>query len=52
MVLVDTSWYVVLAWLVSLARRVLTRPALRRRLEQVSGLAMVGFGVRLAVERL
>lgn len=52
MVLVDTSWYVLLAWLVSLARRVLTRPAVRRRLEQVSGLVMVGFGVRLAVERL
>jgi threonine/homoserine/homoserine lactone efflux protein len=52
MVLVDTSWYVLLAWLISLARRVLTRPAVRRRLEQVSGLVMVGFGVRLAVERL
>jgi threonine/homoserine/homoserine lactone efflux protein len=52
MVLVDTSWYVVLAWLVSLARRVLTRPAVRRWMERVSGLVMVGFGVRLAVERL
>jgi len=52
MVLVDTSWYVLLAWLVSLARRVLTRPAVRRRLEQVGGLVMVGFGVRLALERL
>lgn len=52
MVLVDTAWYVVLAWLVGLARRLLTRPAVRRRLEQVSGLLMVGLGVRLAVERL
>ncbi len=52
MVLVDTTWYVFLAWLVSLARRVLTRPAVRQRVEQVSGLVMVGFGVRLAVERL
>jgi len=52
MVLVDTSWYVVLAWFVSLGRRVLTRPAVRRRLEQISGLVKVGFGVRLAVERL
>jgi threonine/homoserine/homoserine lactone efflux protein len=52
MVLVDTSWYVLLAWFVSLARRLLTRPVVRRRLEQVSGLVMVGFGVRLAVERL
>jgi threonine/homoserine/homoserine lactone efflux protein len=52
MVVVDTSWYVVLAWLVSLARRVLTRPAVRKRMEQISGLVMLGFGVRLAVERL
>jgi threonine/homoserine/homoserine lactone efflux protein len=52
MVVVDTAWYVLLAWLVSLARRVLTRPRVRQRMEQVSGLVMMGFGIRLAVERL
>lgn len=52
MVVVDTAWYVVLAWVVSLARRVLTRPRVRQRMEQLSGLVMVGFGIRLAVERL
>jgi threonine/homoserine/homoserine lactone efflux protein len=52
MVVVDTAWYVLLAWLVSLARRVLTRPRVRQRMEQASGLVMMGFGIRLAVERL
>lgn len=52
MVAVDTAWYVLLAWFVSLARRVLTRPRVRQRMEQVSGVVMVGFGVRLAAERL
>jgi threonine/homoserine/homoserine lactone efflux protein len=52
LVVVDTSWYVLLAWMVNLARRTLTRPKVRRRLEQVSGLVMVGFGIRLAAERL
>jgi threonine/homoserine/homoserine lactone efflux protein len=52
LVVVDTSWYVLLAWMVSLARRVLTRPRVRQRMEQISGLVMVGFGVRLAAERL
>lgn len=33
------------------ARRALTRPAVKRRLQQVTGLAFIGFGVRLAVER-
>jgi threonine/homoserine/homoserine lactone efflux protein len=52
MVAVDTGWYVVLAWCVSLARRTLTRPMVRRPMEQLSGLVMVGFGIRLAAERL
>lgn len=30
---------------------VFTRPAVRRRLERITGVVMVGFGVRLAVER-
>jgi threonine/homoserine/homoserine lactone efflux protein len=51
LVVVDTGWYVLLAWMVTLARRVLGRPKVRERMEQVSGLVMVGFGVRLAAER-
>jgi threonine/homoserine/homoserine lactone efflux protein len=52
LVVVDTAWYVMLAWMVNLARRTLTRPRVRQRLEQVSGLVMVGFGIRIAAERL
>ncbi|HET9111409.1 MAG TPA: LysE family translocator [Ktedonobacterales bacterium] len=50
-VLVDLCWYVVLIWLVSQAHGWLTRSAVRRRLEQVTGLALIGFGARLAFER-
>lgn len=32
------------------ARRVLARPAVKRRLQQVTGLAFIGFGLRLATE--
>ncbi|WP_396449528.1 LysE family translocator [Actinomadura sp.] len=47
---IDLAWYTVVVWLVGAARRVLGRPAVRRRLEQVSGVVLVGLGVRLAVE--
>jgi threonine/homoserine/homoserine lactone efflux protein len=50
-VLIDTAWYVLLAWAVSQARRLLTRPRVRQRLEQVSGLVLIAVGVRLVVER-
>lgn len=50
-VLVDLCWYVVLIWLVSQVSAWLTRSAVRRRLEQVTGLALIGFGARLAFER-
>jgi threonine/homoserine/homoserine lactone efflux protein len=33
------------------ARGVLSRPAVKRRLQQVTGVVFIGFGVRLAVER-
>lgn len=49
-VVVDLSWYVVLSWLVSRAHSLFTRPSLRRRLEQLTGLALLGFGTRLAFE--
>ncbi|MBA8953396.1 LysE family translocator [Actinomadura namibiensis] len=49
-VLIDLAWYTVVVWVVDAARRVLGRPAVRRRLEQVSGAVLVGLGVRLAAE--
>src|SRR2546421_546770 len=38
------------AYLCYLGARVLSRPAVRRRLEQVAGVVFIGFGVRLALE--
>ncbi|MBG0831780.1 LysE family translocator [Planomonospora sp. ID67723] len=49
-VLVDTVWYGLFIWTVGRARMVFGRPAVRYRLEQVSGAVLIGLGVRLAVE--
>ncbi|MFI6519004.1 LysE family translocator [Spirillospora sp. NPDC050679] len=48
--LIDLVWYTVVVWLVGAAKQVLGRPGVRRRLEQVSGVVLVGLGVRLAAE--
>jgi threonine/homoserine/homoserine lactone efflux protein len=50
-VVVDASWYVFLAWVANRAARLLTRPRVRQRLEQISGVVLVALGLRLAVER-
>ncbi|GAA4312195.1 LysE family translocator [Actinomadura luteofluorescens] len=44
-------WLAVIVAAAGAARRALTRPAVKRRLQQVTGLAFIGFGVRLAVDR-
>lgn len=49
-VVMDTSWYVILAWIVHRAHEALSRPRIRRRLEQVSGAVLIAFGLRLAIE--
>lgn len=49
-VLVDLSWYGVLIWTVSRAHARFARSGVRRRLEQVTGLVLIGLGARLAVE--
>ncbi|MGV9777722.1 LysE family translocator [Streptosporangium sp. NPDC003464] len=49
-VLVDTVWYGLFIWTVARAKLVLGRPAVRRRLEVISGVVLIGFGLRLAVE--
>lgn len=49
-VLIDMVWYSGLVWLVGGAARFLGASGLRRRLEQVSGVVLVGLGVRLAIE--
>ncbi|MGI8968112.1 MAG: LysE family translocator [Chloroflexota bacterium] len=49
-VIVDVTWYALLAWFVNRTRLLLSRPIVRRRLEQASGVVLIGFGLRLAVE--
>jgi len=48
--LIDLVWYTGVVWLVSAARRLMSRPTVRRRLDQVSGVVLVGLGLRLAAE--
>jgi threonine/homoserine/homoserine lactone efflux protein len=49
-VMIDAVWYLTLIWLAGRAHRVLRRPVVQRRMEQASGLVLVGVGVTLAVE--
>ncbi|PZG22780.1 LysE family translocator [Nonomuraea aridisoli] len=49
-VAVDLLWYGALIWAVAKARDLLGRPVVRRRLEQLSGVLLIGLGVRMAVE--
>jgi threonine/homoserine/homoserine lactone efflux protein len=46
--LIDGSWCTIVACGVSSARRVFARPRVRRRLEQLTGVALIALGVRLA----
>ncbi|MBA8952100.1 LysE family translocator [Actinomadura namibiensis] len=43
-------WFGLLAAVAGAARRVLGRPAVRRRLQQVMGVAFIGFGLKLAAD--
>jgi threonine/homoserine/homoserine lactone efflux protein len=45
-------WFAGLIFLVGRGGRILSRPAVKRRLEQVTGLVFVGFGIRLAATRI
>ena len=44
-------WLTIVVLAVNLARGWLTRPTVRRRLEQFTGLVFIGFAVRLAADR-
>lgn len=48
--LIDLAWYLPMIWLAGRARAAFQRPALRRRLEQVSGTVLVALGLRLALD--
>jgi threonine/homoserine/homoserine lactone efflux protein len=49
-VTVDLVWFSLVIWTVSRAKAFLGRPGVRRRLEQVSGVVLIGLGVKLATE--
>ena len=49
-VTVDTLWYLAFVWFVGRLRLVFDRPAVRRRMEQISGVVLIGLGVRLAAD--
>ncbi|GAA0919061.1 LysE family translocator [Nonomuraea longicatena] len=49
-VAVDLVWFSLVIWTVSRAKAFLARPGVRRRLEQVSGVVLIGLGVKLATE--
>jgi threonine/homoserine/homoserine lactone efflux protein len=46
-----TAWFAVLIWLVSHSAPWLGQPRVQRRLEQISGLFLIGFAVRLATQK-
>jgi threonine/homoserine/homoserine lactone efflux protein len=47
---IDLAWYLPLVWLAGRARAAFQRPAVRRRLEQLSGTVLVALGLRLALD--
>ncbi|WP_433236004.1 LysE family translocator [Streptosporangium sp. CA-135522] len=49
-VLVDIVWYGLFIWAVARAEVIFNRPAVRRRLEVISGVVLIGFGLRLVGE--
>ncbi|GAA2586955.1 LysE family translocator [Actinomadura fulvescens] len=44
------GWYALLVFAAAAARRRLARPSVRRRIQQITGLAFIGFGLRLAAD--
>ncbi|WP_141963914.1 LysE family translocator [Actinoallomurus bryophytorum] len=48
--LIDMIWYLSLIWLAGRAGRAFARPSVRRRVEQLSGVVLVGLGLRIAAE--
>ncbi|GDY30830.1 LysE family translocator [Gandjariella thermophila] len=45
---ISATWYTLVVLAVGVVRRLLARPAVRARLDQVTGLVLVGLGIRLA----
>lgn len=50
-VLETAVWFALLLWLVGRGSSWLRQPRVQRRLERITGVVLIGFGVRLATER-
>ncbi|OUC91900.1 LysE family translocator [Streptosporangium minutum] len=48
--LLGAAWFAIVVLAAGLMRRGLSRPVVRRRMEQLTGLVFIGFGIRLAAE--
>jgi threonine/homoserine/homoserine lactone efflux protein len=44
---ISVSWYTLVGLAVGLVRRTLARPSVKTRVEQISGLVLVGLGLRM-----
>ncbi|HEY2097196.1 MAG TPA: LysE family transporter [Pseudonocardia sp.] len=44
---ISVSWYTLVVLAVGLVRRTLARPSVKARVEQISGLVLVGLGLRM-----
>ncbi|MGW4490281.1 LysE family translocator [Amycolatopsis sp. NPDC004368] len=51
-VIIDGSWFMVVAAFVGMARRFLRSGKVRRNLERITGSVLIGLGLRLAFEKL
>src|SRR5262245_39284908 len=49
--LAEGVWLTAIVWLAARVSAILSRSGIRRRMERLTGLVMVGFGVRLAIGR-
>ncbi|MCU1682542.1 MAG: lysine transporter LysE [Amycolatopsis sp.] len=45
---ISAAWYAVVVLAVGLVRQALARPVVRRRMDRISGLVLVGLGIRMA----
>jgi threonine/homoserine/homoserine lactone efflux protein len=48
--LIDLGWYIAIVLLITRVKRFFQRPAIRRRLEYISGTVLIGLALRLAAE--
>jgi threonine/homoserine/homoserine lactone efflux protein len=47
---VDTGWYLTVIWMIGRVRPAFDRPAVRRSLERISGVVLIGLGLRIALD--